>query len=322
MTGDRGYPPVEVEDVEEPSEFTRVADALAQARASERRIATDRPPTLSQPTANRPPPAGRRAAIRRESRRRVYGGIFALGLVAAALGAWLTVEFLDKRSRTNAVLQDEATLDYRLKPTPAVDALGRALPIWVGAEQSALLLTSPAPELADLDVSYQAWQHGLGGRRDIAAFGHFDVGPYLFLAFYWPGEEAETAPSFFVDMVRQAAEAGISVVRTDLSVGRRTKYGMMEIAQGVLTDGSGQRSCYLFRHRAADRGVKLSGWACGTPELPLDPASLICAIDQTRFVARDDEALAALLAEADKNRTPACSAPATSDRSRAANRRS
>jgi hypothetical protein len=308
---------VEVEEAEEPSEFTRVADALTQARAPERRTATGQPRPV-----HRPPAPGRRAAIRREGRRRVYGGIFALGLMAAGLGAWLTVEFLDKAPRTDAILEDDPTLGYRLKPTPAVDALGRALPIWVRAEQSALLLTSAAPELADLDVSYQAWQHGLGGRRDVAAFGHFDVGPYVFLAFYWPGQEAEAAPSFFVDMVRQAAEAGISVVRTDLSIGRRTKYGMMEIAQGVLTDGSGQRGCYLFRHRAGDHGVKLAGWACGTPELPLDAQSLICAIDQTRFVARDDEALAALLAAADRNRTPACSAPRAVERVKATSRRS
>jgi hypothetical protein len=322
-----------LDDLDEPSEFTRAADALRQPRPPQRRTAApQRPIEREKPVLRerwpqppvRPAEPRHRALLPKPRRGRSTGPIVILGLLAAALAAWLTLYLIEHGPTSVAPaprdVADEPA-DYTLKPTPAIDALGGALPIWVHSGQSALLLANAAPALTDLDVTYEAWQHGLGGRRDIAAFGHFDVGPYVFFGFYWPGEEAEIAPSFFVDMVRQAGEAGISVIKTDVPFARSTKYGLTEMAQGVLTDGSGQRNCLVFRHRSADPNVKFSGWACGTPEQPLDPEALVCAIDQTRFLARDDEALAELLASVDKKPTT-CSAPQSTTRSRALNGRS
>jgi len=322
-----------LDDFDDDSEFTRAADALRQARAPQRRTAAPQRhieremPVLREPS---PRPAVRPAEPRHPAlppkprRRRTNGAALILSLLAVGLAAWLTLRFIERGPMSAAPApHDEArdTADYTLKPTPAIDALGGALPIWVRSDQSALLLANAAPALADLDVTYEAWQHGLGGRRAIATFGHFDVGPYVFFGFYWPGEEAEIAPSFFVDMVRQAGEAGISVIKTDMPFARSTKYGLTEMAQGVLTDGSGQRNCLVFRHRSTDPNVKFSGWACGTPEQPLDPEALVCAIDQTRFLARDDDALAKLLAAVEKA-PAACKASQTTARSRARNDRS
>ncbi|CAH1679417.1 conserved hypothetical protein [Hyphomicrobiales bacterium] len=304
---------------DEDSEFTRLADAI-----SGKRTAPKGPPFKTvrrqgvATHAGKPDHAGiphhrvhLRAIPDRQGRRqaatsnRVNAGLIALGLLAAATGAFLTHKLLDQPVIPDMREERSDPLDYTIKPTPAVDALGQALPIWVRLAKPAVTVVTPASPLKAVDVSYETWQHGLGGQRDITVFGRFADGLYLFISFYRQGEEAQTAPTFFVDAVRQAAEAGIGVIRTDVPAARSTKFGPTEMANGVLTNNTLRRDCLVFRNRGPAGGLTISGWACGTADRPIDADSLACLIDGTDFTA-SDTALNQHLAASEAKRRPAC----------------
>ncbi|MBS7705793.1 hypothetical protein [Chelatococcus asaccharovorans] len=325
---------------DEDSEFTRLADAIAgkhaaskgtgsnaqgrniQGRNIQDRNAQGRSAQGSSAQGARPERiatphhprvhlragSGRRNPIKAAARNRVNGGLIALGLLAAITGALVTHQLLDQPVAPDAQEERRDPQDYTLKPTPAVDALGKALPIWVRVVKPAVTVINPAASLKGVEISYETWQHGLGGQRDIAIFGRFVSGPYLFIAFYRQGEEAQIAPTFFVDAARQAAEAGIGVIRTDVPVARSTKFGPAEIANGILTNGKLRRDCLVFRNRSFDRGMTISGWACGTTDRPIDADTLACMIDGTGFAA-GDSALHQLLAASEAKRRSACVAP-------------
>ena len=320
---------------EEDSEFTRLADAIAGKHAAPKGTGhtvqghtvqgngaqgnsaqgnsakggrPERVTIAHHPRVPQRAVSGRRNPIKAAARNRVNGGLIALGLLAAATGALVTHQLLDRQAAPDAQEERTDPLDYTLKPTPAVDALGRALPIWVRVVKPAVTVVSPAVSLKGVDIAYETWQHGLGGQRAITIFGHFASGPYLFIDFYRQGEEAQVAPTFFVDAARQAAEAGIGVIRTDVPTARATKFGPAEIANGILTNGKLRRDCLVFRNRSFDKGMTISGWACGTPDRPIDGDTLACMIDGTGFAA-GDSALNQLLASSEAKRRSACAAP-------------
>lgn len=297
-------------DWDEDSEFTRLADAIAGKRA---------PPIADGARKSQPPhrmkihlrPGAQRATpIKAAARSRMIGGLIALGLLAAATGALVTHQLLDQPASPEVEEEPAGPIDYSLKPTPAVDALGMALPIWVRVSKPAVTVTAAAPSLKGLDIAYETWQHGLGGQRDVTTFGRFAGGPYVFVAFYRQGKEAQAAPTFFVDSARQAAEAGLGVIRTDVPIARPTKFGSTDMAHGVLTNGPLRRECLVFRNRSFNNGLTLSGWACGGGDRAIDADTLACMIDGTGFAATGDDAFGGLLTAADRNRRPACATPA------------
>ncbi|MBS7696897.1 MULTISPECIES: hypothetical protein [unclassified Chelatococcus] len=306
---------------DEDSEFTRLADAISGKRAAPKGSPYK---TLHRQStkkhAGKPDHAGishHRVHIRatpdRQVRRaapksnRISAGLVALGLLAAAGGALLTHKLLEPPATPDVREERNAPLDYTIKPTPAVDALGQALPIWVRLAKPAITVVNPASALKTVDVAYETWQHGLGGQRDITVFGRFTEGLYVFMSFYRQGEEAQAAPTFFVDAARQAAEAGIGVIRTDVPAVRSTKFGPTEMANGVLTNGTLRRDCLVFRNRSADSSLSISGWACGAADHPIEGDTLACLIDGTGFAA-SDAALNQHLAASETKRRPGCAA--------------
>ncbi|CAH1657546.1 MULTISPECIES: hypothetical protein [unclassified Chelatococcus] len=310
---------------DEDSEFTRLADAISGKRAAPKGVPLktvrrqgpvphpgrpDHPGIPHHRVHLRAIPEGQRRRQATTSKR-VNVGLIALGLLAAATGALLTHKLLEQPVIPEVGEERSDPLDYTIKPTPAVDALGQALPIWVRLAKPAVTVVNPAPALKTSDVAYETWQHGLGGQRDTTVFGHFADGLYVFLSFYRQGEEAQAAPTFFVDAARQAAEAGIGVIRTDVPAARATKFGPTEMANGVLTNGTLRRDCLVFRNRGQGGGLTLSGWACGAADRPIDADTLACMIDGTGFTS-SDTALNQHLAASEAKRRPACiNQPAT-----------
>lgn len=152
-------------------------------------------------------------------------------------------------------------------------------------------------------VSPEARRHANGGREDtltVSAFGQ-------------PGHArivlaqgvAEPTRSFYVDVVRRAAEAGLAVARNSQSRTVATKFGPVEAAAATLA-GTVEQPCQTFRFTDADAGFGAIGWLCGADSHPVDDAQLACFIDGIGAAVSASPSLKALFARAERTRTEAC----------------
>jgi hypothetical protein len=173
----------------------------------------------------------------------------------------------------------------------------------------------PAPELAKLEKRYEARRHRLGGgRQDFLAFGNpAGPGPYLRLDLYRPGQEEVADATFFVELARRAAEAGLSIVRSAPPEALTTRFGVFELADMSLATGKAETGtpCLGFRNAAANAELRMAGFFCPNPnssEKRLDARmTLGCLIDRLDLnIAGEDRALAAFFAASEMRRSPAC----------------
>ncbi|HZH51747.1 MAG TPA: hypothetical protein VEZ16_07675 [Microvirga sp.] len=168
-----------------------------------------------------------------------------------------------------------------LAPTPPVYAIeGRAEP--VGTESR---------------------EHMSGGREDTLTFGAFgDVG-YGRISLVQGFTEPER--SFFVDIVRRAAQAGLSVTRNAQGQPVQTKFGPVEAAAVTLA-GKGEQSCQAFRFGDPEASFAFQGWLCGSEALPVEPGHVACLVDRTVLATADNPSVKAIFAKAEQQRLPAC----------------
>ncbi|MET0427303.1 MAG: hypothetical protein ABW026_02285, partial [Microvirga sp.] len=170
------------------------------------------------------------------------------------------------------------------------------------------LETLPAP------ASLQAREHAGGGREDSLTFGSFDTPGFGRITTTLRSPEAP-AGTLFVETVRRAAEAGLSVTRIAPSRGLATKFGIVEAAALTLA-GTGERSCQAFRLGDPASSLRMHGWLCGAQGDAVDDRRLACFIDGIGLVAEADQgpadprkadpALDRFFAEAQSRRLPAC----------------
>jgi hypothetical protein len=230
----------------------------------------------------------------REDRRRARRD----GLGIAAAAAVLLVSFLLVRS---GLLVDPP-------PAPATQAAGLVAPPadWQPIARPAALYQLPAPELRGLPLVHQARRHRDGGREDVLSFGAFSGdGLHLRLVVRSADPEA-AAPSFFIDLVRRAAEAGFAVTRSGAPSSVATKFGPAEAAD-VAIEEAVERDCLAFRSDHPDEALRLSGWVCGTQGRPADRQLLACLLDRLSLrPAQDDLVVKAFFARAEERRLPAC----------------
>jgi hypothetical protein len=152
-------------------------------------------------------------------------------------------------------------------------------------------------------VVIEARQHSSGGRQDTLALGAFSDASHGRISFIHGFNEP--ARSFFVQLVRQAAEAGLSVTRNAQSRLLATKFGPVETASVTLA-GTTERNCQAFRFADAEASFGFHGWLCGTDAQAVDESQLACFIDRISLAADDDPALRAVFARADRNRLDVC----------------
>lgn len=167
------------------------------------------------------------------------------------------------------------------------------------------------PASADRPVAFEARRSRSGAREDIFDAGAFAVpsSPVLRLGLTRFAESPKPASSFFVDLVRQAAQAGLGVVRSGLPAAVATKFGAVEVADVVLA-GARERACLGFRFLHPQIGFRLSGWACGTDTDIVDRSRLACLIDGIRLApGTADGPLDVLFAEAEGQRGETCPVP-------------
>ncbi|MDJ1159701.1 hypothetical protein QNA08_15865 [Chelatococcus sp. SYSU_G07232] len=199
---------------------------------------------------------------------------------------------------------------FAVKPTPAIEALAEARPIWVEVARPIAVFGVTAPDLGATAHRYEARRHGAGGRDDVLLFGDFSVdAPHVRLSAYRPGGEAPPPGTFFVDLVRNAAEAGLAVGRATVPAAVDTKFGPVEMAEAVFLSGGVSRACVALRLDRSEAGLRLSGWACGTGARPIDHRRLACILNGLELLAPGEEpGLRALFAAAARRRGQVCGA--------------
>ncbi|KAA2237086.1 hypothetical protein [Salinarimonas soli] len=226
--------------------------------------------------------------------RRGEGGAPAIGVAALAVALGLAFVVL----RPVPVPRDE--------PPPA-DAVLLAPPAaWLPIAHATPLFAVAAPELRGLPLVHAARRHREGGREDVLAYGAFSgEGLHLRLAVR-AGDPEEPAPSFFIDLVRRASEAGFAVTRSGAPDTLMTKFGPAEAADVALEE-TVERDCIAFRTDHPEAALRLSGWVCGVPSRPADRQLLACLLDRLTLRApHEDLLLRAFFAAADEHRNPAC----------------
>lgn len=168
----------------------------------------------------------------------------------------------------------------------------------------------PSPPVFAIDrsaapVAVEARRHRSGGREDTLAIGtpgSPDSGRIVLAQGI-----AETSDSFFVDLVRRAAQAGLSVTRNAQSTSMATKFGPVETAEVTLA-GEGERNCRAFRFIDPEANFAFRGWLCGSGPDEVEEARVACLIDRIVLADGDNAALRAVFARAERNRLPSCGA--------------
>lgn len=174
-------------------------------------------------------------------------------------------------------------------------------PVWAPVAPAPALY---AIERASAPPTVEARQHTSGAREDTLTLGRFGDARHARLTL--TQGSPEPARSFFVDIVRRAAEVGLAVSRNEQSRLVATKFGSVEAAVMTLV-GKSEQECQTFRLADHDSGFGIQGWMCGSDAAVMDDAQLACFIDGITLAGAGSPSLKALFVHAEKSRTEACS---------------
>jgi hypothetical protein len=183
-------------------------------------------------------------------------------------------------------------------------------PLWQPIAQPTALFALDMPDLQGLPFAYEARRDGDDAREDTLTFGSAEAGarPYARLIMHQSAQPEPQGSSFFVDLARRAADAGLAVARSTPASGLSTKFGVADVADVGLS-GSAERACLGFRFSHPDAPFQLGGWLCGPGGQPASRRQLACLIDGVSLRG-SDAGLRALFAQAERQRDPTCAPPA------------
>ncbi|WP_262029321.1 hypothetical protein [Microvirga sp. Mcv34] len=150
-------------------------------------------------------------------------------------------------------------------------------------------------------VASEAREHANGAREDTLVLGRF--GDFRYAQVSLVQGTAETAGSFYIDIVRRAARSGLAVAHQGQSRMVETKFGPVEAAPLLLAN-KGEQACQAFRLPDASAEFSFQGWLCGA-SAP-DEAQLACFIDGIALSGGTNPSLKAVFARAERSRTEAC----------------
>jgi hypothetical protein len=159
-------------------------------------------------------------------------------------------------------------------------------------------------EKSVLPVTSEAREHASGGREDtlvLGAFGRPGHGRISLIQGF-----TEPVRTFYVDLVRRAAAAGLSVTRNGQSQLLRTKFGPVEAASVTLA-GTTEQSCLAFRFEDPQASFGFQGWLCGLSAQAVDETQVACLVERIALASDDNASVRAVFARAERNRTEACS---------------
>lgn len=193
--------------------------------------------------------------------------------------------------------QDRQQEDSRGVPSPALIA---PAPVWKPI--------SPSPAVYALEeglgpVTYEARQHASGAREDTLILKDFGEAQHARITLVQ--ERAEPERSFFVEIVRRAAGAGLSVTHMAQSRLVATRFGPVEAAPATLT-GAVAQACEAFRFSDPQAGFGFQGWLCGLREGEDGDAALACLVEGISLTGAASPSLKAVFARAGRSRSQAC----------------
>jgi hypothetical protein len=174
-------------------------------------------------------------------------------------------------------------------------------PVWKPVASSRPLF---GIEKSTAPVASEAREHASGGREDtlvLGSFGRPGHGRISLIQGF-----TEPVRTFYVDLVRRAAAAGLSVNRTSQSQLLRTKFGPVEAAAVTLA-GATEQNCLAFRFEDPQASFGFQGWLCGLSPQAVDETQAACLIERIALVSEDNPSVRAVFARAERNRTEACS---------------
>ena len=136
------------------------------------------------------------------------------------------------------------------------------------------------------------------GRIDSLTIGQFAMGaPFAHIDIHQGLSEKETAPDFFLDMSRHAAELGLNVTRISQPGIHQTRLGAFEIADIRLVQpagnglGESDRACFAVRRADSKRNLEIAGIICQpSAERPLVRSSVACALDRLDYRPTGEDA--------------------------------
>lgn len=176
-------------------------------------------------------------------------------------------------------------------------------PAWDQVVAPAVLFAFDMPELQLPDMSVEARNYRQGGREDALSIG--SVTDPFYLRIVVDRSQQQRSESFYIDLVRSAAQAGLSVKRTALSSEFQTKFGALEVTEATLAKETEAR-CLAFRGKVLDGAVGLNGWLCGENRF-VEKDMLACFIDRLAATpAMREQNLEIALRDLDKSHTEAC----------------
>jgi hypothetical protein len=198
--------------------------------------------------------------------------------------------------------------DAKQTPSAAQPSASHAQLEWQAVEKPLLPVSIDMPEWKGLSRSYEARRHARTRlREDVVAIGQpASQGLYArFVIARSANGEALPGGSFYLDVTRRAAQAGLAVIKSDAPSSLDTKLGPFEMAETEMVTGSVQRSCFAFRGPEGETGIRMTGFVCGTAERKPDPRQLTCLIDRLEPAA-DDRAVRDLFRGSEIYRNAAC----------------
>jgi hypothetical protein len=185
-----------------------------------------------------------------------------------------------------------------------VSVLVAPAPMWNPLPQAPALYGF---EKSTLPVTVEARQHTNGAREDTLVLGRFGEARHARITLLQGS--TEPARSFFIDIVRRAAQAGLAVSRNAQSRMVATKFGSLEAALITLT-GPREQECQAFRFPQNEAGFGFEGWLCGSSSAPVDEAQLACFIDGLTLSGTASPSVKVVFARAESNRIEACGSAA------------
>ena len=147
----------------------------------------------------------------------------------------------------------------------------------------------------------EAWSRRQGpGRQDALTFRDTPGdGAWLRVGLHLGGPLDPAPGSFYLDLTRAAARAGVAVTRASLPVMQQIRFGGLEVAEVALAEGEGTRACLGFRLLAGEPDLRLLGFACDRERQP-EPRALACTLEGLQLLAPGaDEGLARFFAAAE-----------------------
>ena len=208
-----------------------------------------------------------------------------------------------------ALLLDPGVPRPAAPPPPSGPLLRTEAPAWVPVSRPMPMFALEGVALGREARSLEARRHTTGGgREELHLLGTPGApGGYARIMLYRPGTESPAPGTFYLDLARRAAEAGLPVGRSAMPVAMMTKFGPAETADVVLGTGAAAQACLAFRLIAEDTELRISGWACGSGERPLDRLWLACTLDRLDLLGSgDDRSLRAWFSRAERNRLGQC----------------